>query len=293
MFAESPTLRVVPAAGDAHAPISLQPSDGAAEAACGTVRFSELAGLLGAVLPAEPAVADLAFPVRRLKAGDTLLRAGDRFNAIYVVRSGFLKTVSIDPTGAELVLGFPMGGDVIGLDGVDSGHYTADVTALDMTTVAAIPFARLAQLGHEHQGVERLLYSLFSRELGQRRTIAWLLGALSAEARVASFLLDLADRYARLGYSRTSFMVRMTRQEMGSYLGLKLETVSRMFSSFAAAGLIEVDAKSVKLLDADGLRRIVEPPVEERPRRRPSPRQAAPDVRFPRPRLGPLSLVAA
>ncbi len=228
-----------------------------------SVNFTDLAPLLGAELPVGHDLTGVSFPVRRVKPGETLYRAGDKFSAIYVVRSGFLKTVSVDAGGAELVLGFPMGGDVIGLEGVDSGYYTADVVALDMSNVAVVPFARLAQLGRQHPCIERLLFSIFSRELVQKHRMFRLLGTLGAEARLSSFLLGLADRFGKLGYSRTSFTLRMTRQEIGSHLGIKLETVSRTLSAFAAAGLIEVDRRAITLSDVDGLRRIVEPQKQE------------------------------
>jgi CRP/FNR family transcriptional regulator len=207
--------------------------------------------------------------VRSLKAGETLHRAGDRFEAIYVVRSGFLKTVSVDRTGVEQVLAFPMGGDAIGLDGLDTERYASDVVALDLTHVAVIPFTRIARLGHDHPCVERLLYAAFSRELIRERNMIWLLGTLHAEARLATFLLELSERFGRLGYSRNAFALRMSREEIGSYLGIKLETVSRAFSAFAAAGLMAVDRKEVTLLDLAGLARVVrpEPGAEPRPAR--------------------------
>jgi CRP/FNR family transcriptional regulator, anaerobic regulatory protein len=231
------------------------------------VRFTDLVALLGIAWPFDAALADVTFPVRRIKAGETLYHAGDHFNSIYVVRSGFFKSVSTDSNGAELVLGFPMAGDVIGLDGVDSGRYLADLVALDISNVAVIPFHQLAHLGHDHPCVERLLYSLFSRELVQKNTMAWVLGTLTAEARIASFLLDLSQRFGRLGYSRTSFALRATREEIGSYLGLKLETVSRTLSGFAASGLIEVQRRQLTLVDLGGLRRILDPKAPDHERR--------------------------
>ena len=211
----------------------------------------------------DPRFAEVTFSVRRLKAGETLYRAGDRFHAIYAVRSGFFKTVCLEPAGTEVVLAFPMGGDLVGLDGLDPDRYTADVIALDTSHVAVLPFARLVQLGREYPSIERLLYSVFSRELVRDHGMIWLLGTLSAEARVAAFLLDLSERFGRLGYSRTSFALRMTRQELGSYLGIKLETVSRTLSAFAAAGLISVDRRLLILRDPADLRRIVEPRDED------------------------------
>src|SRR5262245_4118919 len=227
-----------------------------------SMTLAELATLLGGAAAAGQEMPDVRFPVRQLKAGEALYRAGDRFDAIYVVRSGFLKTVTVDLTGAEQVLAFPMGGDVIGLDGLDAERYASDAVALDSSQVAVVSFARIARLGHEHPLLERLLYAAFSRELIRKRNMIWLLGTLHAEARLATFLLDLSERFGRLGYSRSSFALRMSREEMGSYLGIKLETVSRAFSAFAAAGLLTVDRKEVTLTDIAGLQRVVRPQEE-------------------------------
>jgi CRP/FNR family transcriptional regulator len=224
-----------------------------------SMSLAELCALLGGAADGGRDVPEVRFPIRSLKAGEALHRAGDRFEAIYVVRSGFLKTVSVDRTGGEQVLAFPMGGDVIGLDGLDTERYASDVVALDASHVAVVSFARIARLGHDLPCVERLLYAAFSRELIRKRDMIWLLGTLHAEARLATFLLDLAERFGRLGYSRTSFALRMSREEIGSYLGIKLETVSRAFSAFAAAGLLAVDRKEVTLRDVAGLQRVVRP----------------------------------
>ncbi len=227
-------------------------------AACALATLADLASAFG-VEVADPDFARITFPVRRLKAGDTLVRTGDRFDAVYVIRSGFFKTVRIDAAGSEMVLALPMGGDAIGFDAIDPGRYTADVIALDACLVAVVPYVRLAQLAHEHACLERALFRAFSRALGREHSMIWLLGTLDAEARLVAFLLDLSERFGRLGYSRTSYELRMTRQEIGSYIGLKLETVSRTFSGLAAAGLISVDRRTVTLNDIPGLRRILEP----------------------------------
>jgi CRP/FNR family transcriptional regulator len=233
-----------------------------AGAGCAPASLADLAPAFGEEI-ADPRLAGITFPVRRVKPGEALVRAGDPFDAIYVIRCGFFKTVRVDEAGNEVVLGLPMSGEAIGLDGFDPGHYTVDVIALDTSFVAVVPFARLAQLVREHLPVERALYRAFSRQLGREHGMIWLLGTLNAEARVATFLLDLSDRFGRLGYSRTIFALRMTRQEIGSYLGLKLETVSRTLSALAAAGLLTVDRKTVILNDIPALRRLAQPHSED------------------------------
>jgi len=239
------------------------------------VGLSELAAMFGVPIDVTAGIPDVEFPVRRLQPGETLCRAGDEFEALYVVRSGFLKTVSLDGGGNEQVLAFPMRGDAIGVDGFDRGHYTADAIALDTCHVVIVPFARIAGLASRIPGIERLIYAIFNRELVHSHNMVRLLGMLNAEARVAAFLLDLSERCGRLGCSRSSFVLRMTRQEMGSYLGIKLETVSRALSAFAASGLIDVSRREVMLNDVQGLRRKLESPTAKEPARRVSPPRAA------------------
>ena len=235
--------------------------------------FDELAAILGEPNGTNAADTGITFPVRHLKPGETLCRAGDEFEALYAVRSGFMKLVSVDATGNAQVLSFPMRGEVIGLDSLEPRQYTADAIALDTCHVVAVSFERIASLGRRIPGVERLMYSSFSREVARRQDTIRLLGMLGAEAKVAAFLLDISKRFGQLGCSRSSFVLRMTREELGSYLGITLETVSRALSSFAAMGLIAVDRRKVILRDTQGLRSILEPRARERPRPSTLPRR--------------------
>ena len=182
------------------------------------------------------------------------------------MRCGFFKTQCVDEAGTEQVLSFPMRGEVIGLDGIAPGRYTADAIALDTSEVVVISFGRIARLSRDEPHLEQLLYRLLSSELVRTHGVMRLLGSLSADARIASFLLDLSERFGRLGFSRSSFVLRMTRQEIGSYLGVQLETVSRTLSSLSAAGLIGVDGRTITLLNPTGLRRLLEA-QDEAPRR--------------------------
>jgi CRP/FNR family transcriptional regulator, anaerobic regulatory protein len=225
------------------------------------VGLSEIAALLGVAIDVPAGMADADFSVRRLQPGEALCRAGDAFEALYLVRTGFLKTVCLDGAGNEQVLAFPMRGDAIGVDGFDQGHYNEDAIALDSCHVIVVPFARIAALGCRIPGIERLIYAIFNRELVHRQNMVRLLGMLNAEARVAAFLLDLSERFGRLGCSKSSFVLRMTRQELGSYLGIKLETVSRAMSAFAVSGMLNVCRREVVLNDVEGLRRKLEAPT--------------------------------
>lgn len=256
------------------------------------IGLTELSKLLDVALEISPGMPDVEFPVRRLQQGETLCRAGAGFEAMYVVRSGFLKTASVDGSGNEQVLAFPMRGDTIGVDGFDGGCYAADAIALDSCHVIVVPFARLADLAGRIPGIERLIYSIFNHELVHSQNMVRLLGMLNAEARVAAFLLDLSDRFGRLGCSRSSFMLRMTRHELGSYLGIKLETVSRALSAFAASGLMDVSRRELVLNDIAALRRRLEAPVAkdcERGARH--PRRHAPAT--PPARMAPATMALA
>jgi len=222
------------------------------------IKFAELAAGLGETAPADPRSSEVEFTMRPVKPGEVLHRTGDKFDAIYIVRAGFFKVVRSDDAGNEQVLGFPMAGDAIGLDAIDLDLNLTDAIALDVSCVVVLPIARLASLAGEHPDVARFLHCLCSREMKRNQSMIRLLGTLSADARVAAFLLQLSDSFGRLGYSRTSFQLRMTRQELASHLGLKHETVSRTFSAFAAAGLLDVDRRSITLRNIPALRGVVE-----------------------------------
>lgn len=219
----------------------------------------DLTLLLHIDCPDEAWLLRTVFALRRVREGESLMRAGDKFHSLYVVRSGCFKTVYTDFSGSEQVLGFPMSGDVMGADGIDSGHYSSTAVSLDTSEVAIMPFTSLARLMYECPRLEPLLYRVLSRELVRVQNMAWTLGTLGAEGRVAAFLLALSARLGALGYSRCSFNLRMTRHEIGSYLGLKLETVSRALSTLNAARIIQVHQRSVDIVDADALRSVIDP----------------------------------
>jgi CRP/FNR family transcriptional regulator len=239
-----------------------QPSGAPASRESGVqLDMHELARLVRFELGEHRALPGITFTTRRIGAGEALYRGGDEFGALYVVRSGFFKTIAFDTGGTEQVLSFPMRGDVLGADGLASGRYTSEPIALEASEVVVVPFARITALAREVPALERIVYRLLSRELVREQGLLYVVGMLGAEARVAAFLLNLGDRFATLGYSRSSFMLRMTRQEIGSYLGLKLETVSRALSAFDTAGLITVHLKRIDVLDAAALRRCIEEPA--------------------------------
>ncbi|MGA8050026.1 MAG: cyclic nucleotide-binding domain-containing protein [Burkholderiales bacterium] len=215
----------------------------------------------GNELPISDSLADLdAFPEvaffrRRLKRGETVYHAGDQFNAIYAVRSGFFKTAKVDGAGREQVMGFFMRGELFGLDGIAASCYDNTASALEDSEIVVLPFALMENMAREDRARQRQLHAILSREITRDHGVMMLLGKMSAEARLATFLSNLSVRFVRRGYSPSDFVLRMTREEMGSYLGLKLETVSRLFSKFQKDGFLEVQQKHVRILDPQGLLR--------------------------------------
>jgi len=193
----------------------------------------------------------------KLKKGDALYRAGDPFQSLYAVRLGSLKTTVLAEDGREQVSGYHMLGDIIGLDGIGTERHGCQAVALEDTEVCVLPFERLEDLARSVATLQHNLYQFLSREISRDHNIMLLLGSMRAEERLAVFLLNLSERYRRRGYSSTEFVLRMTREEIGSYLGLKLETVSRLFSRFQEEGLIQIQGRAVKLLDPAALKLLV------------------------------------
>ena len=201
----------------------------------------------------------LVYARRRVKRGEALFNAGDAFCSIYAIRSGFFKTSVIDGEGREQVTGFCMGGELLGLDGLGAGRYNGTAVALEDSEACVLPFALVEELSRDVRPLQRQLHSVLAREIVRDHGVMMLLGSMRAEERLATFLLNLSKRFMRRGYSSSDFHLRMTREEIGSYLGLKLETVSRLFSSFQKDGLIEVQQKHVRIHDIAGLERMLAP----------------------------------
>lgn len=194
---------------------------------------------------------------RSYARGDYLYRSGDKFQSLYAINSGSFKTQVLHENGREQVTGFQMAGEIVGLDAICTDHHTCDAVALESSEVCDLPFSKLEALSRELPSLQRHLHKIMSREIVRDQGIMLLLGSMRAEERLAVFLLSLSQRFVARGLSPIQFHLRMSRQEIGSYLGLKLETVSRTFSQFQSSGLISVKARSVELLDLPGLRVFV------------------------------------
>lgn len=198
---------------------------------------------------------DLGMNRRRIKAGDALFRQGDAFQYFFAVRSGSFKVSIAAEDGREQVTGFHIPGEQVGLDGLAEGRHRSTAIALEDADACAVPYAALSELAMRSAHMRDMVGRLMSREIVRDNSLMLLLGNMNASERLASFLLNLSARFKARGYSASEFHLRMTRAEMGSYLGLKLETVSRMFSEFQREGLLEVDKRHVRILDIERLKR--------------------------------------
>ncbi|MDR3323974.1 MAG: fumarate/nitrate reduction transcriptional regulator Fnr [Zoogloeaceae bacterium] len=201
---------------------------------------------------------------KRIKRNEHLYQAGQPFEFIYAIRSGFFKTDVLLEDGRDQVTGFQMAGELLGLDGIGTEAHSCNAVALEDSEVCYIPFARLEKLSREVQTLQRHFHKVMSREIVRDHGVMMLLGTMRAEERLAAFLLNLSQRFTARGFSHAEFNLRMTREEIGSYLGLKLETVSRAFSHFQEAGLISVQQKHIHILNIPGLKEIMnshQPPL--------------------------------
>jgi CRP/FNR family transcriptional regulator len=194
---------------------------------------------------------------RSVRRGGALFHVGDPFNELYAVRTGFFKTCVASEDGASQVTGFQMAGEMLGLDAISHDRHTCDAIALEDSQVCVIPYDRLETLSREFVELQQAFHKIMSREIVRDHGVMLLLGSMRAEERLATFILNLTRRLKARGFSPTALVLRMTREEIGSYLGLKLETVSRTFSKFHEEGLLAVRQREVRVLDEDGLRRLV------------------------------------
>ena len=193
----------------------------------------------------------------KIVRGDTLYRNGEKFSALYAIRTGFFKTSVAAEDGRDQVTGFQMAGEVIGLDGIVSDHHTCDAVALEDAEVCVMNFDRLEDLSREINALQRHVHKIMSREIVRENGVMLLLGSMRADERLAAFLLNLVQRLHARGFSQSELVLRMTREEIGSYLGLKLETISRTFSKFVEEGIVEVKQRHVRIMNPDALKLIV------------------------------------
>jgi CRP/FNR family transcriptional regulator, anaerobic regulatory protein len=191
---------------------------------------------------------------RKILKGELLFRVNDPLSKLYAVRLGHFKTHKVTPSGEEQIVGFQMAGELLGWDGIAGERHLCDATALEDSEVCEIPFAKLETLLGTIPVLLQRFHRLMSQEITREQGLMLLLGNMRAEQRMAVFLTNLAARYAARGYSSTQFQLRMSREDIGTYLGLTIESISRLFSRFKKMGLVKIDNRQLQLLDPPRLK---------------------------------------
>jgi CRP/FNR family transcriptional regulator len=186
---------------------------------------------------------------RRLERDEALYKMGDPFRNLYAVRFGHFKTYQINAAGESQITGFQMAGELLGMDAISGDRHHCDAVALEDSEVCEIPFEHLEELFGEVPALLRHFHRIMSQEITREQNVMLLLGNMRAEQRFAVFLINLSARYAARGYSATRFQLRMSREDIGNYLGLTIESISRLLSRFKKLGLVQVDKREVELLE--------------------------------------------
>ena len=186
---------------------------------------------------------------RRVLRDENLYRMDDPFNNLYAIRVGHFKTYQINPDGEQQITGFQMAGELLGMDAISADRHHCGALALEDSDVCEIPFARLEELFSHIPTLLHHFHRIMSQEITREQNVMLLLGNMRAEQRFAVFLVNLSSRYAARGYSSIRFQLRMSREDIGNYLGLTIESISRLLSRFKKQGLIEVDKREIHLLD--------------------------------------------
>lgn len=225
--------------------------------ACSNCNLRELCMPVGLSAEQMERIDEIVATRRKIKRGSALFRNGETFTSLYAIRTGFFKTSIATEDGRDQVTGFQMAGEIIGLDGIVNDRHSCDTIALEDAEVCVMPYSTLEDLSREVTALQHHVHKVMSREIVREHGVMLLLGSMRAEERLAAFLLNLVQRLHARGFSQHELILRMTREEIGSYLGLKLETVSRTFSKFAEENIIEVKQRHVRILDTDKLQGLI------------------------------------
>jgi CRP/FNR family transcriptional regulator len=236
-----------------HTPIRIEPL----RVACSVCNLRELCLPVGMSEVQLDQLDRMVSNRRAVARGEALFRSGEAFSSLFAVRTGFFKTCVGSEDGRDQVTGFQMAGELLGLDGIGTERHTCDAVALEDSQVCVIPFHQLEDLSREFSDLQRQFHRIMSREIVRDHGVMLLLGSMRAEERLAAFLLNLTQRLHARGFSASELVLRMTREEIGSYLGLKLETVSRAFSKLQDDGALEVKQRQIRVLDPAALQALV------------------------------------
>lgn len=191
-----------------------------------------------------------------LRKGEHLYRVNDTFSSVFAVRSGTLKAYTITDDGKEQVTGFYFPGEIVGMDGISKNTHASSAKALETSAICEIPFEKLEELSSQIPSLQRHFFQLLSHEIAEDQQLITLLSKNTAEERIASLMLSISARYSRRKLSAINFRLPMSRTDIGNYLGLTVETVSRVFSRLQKQNILEVDNKEITILSPEGLRKM-------------------------------------
>lgn len=193
---------------------------------------------------------------KKVGRGENLFRTGEHFTSLFAVKTGTFKTLVNNQDGTDQVIGFQMTGELLGLDGLGTGQHMCDAVALEDSEVCTIPYSRLDEFAQQFHALQMHFHRIMSREIVKDQNAMLLLGSMRAEQRLSAFLVNLAERQKARGFSSRDMVLRMTREEIGSYLGMKIETVSRTLSKLQKDSLIKIDQKNLTILNPVDLHKL-------------------------------------
>jgi len=242
---------------DDHDKLALNLKPLGLKSACASCSVLELCLPLGLNDSEVKRLDDLIVQRVKIKKGNTLYRQGDPLHALYAVRLGFFKTTLTSEDGREQVTGFQMTGEMLGMDAISEDRHACNAVALEDSEVCPIHFSQLERLSRDLPSLQHNLNKLMSREIVRDHSLLLMMGNMNSDERLAAFFLNLSQRLSLRGYSPYSFILRMRREEIGSYLGLRLETISRGIARLRELNLLEVHAREVKILDPVGLKALI------------------------------------
>ncbi|MGY1447807.1 fumarate/nitrate reduction transcriptional regulator Fnr [Pseudomonas chlororaphis] len=227
------------------------------KAACANCSVLELCLPLGLSGPEIERLDTLIVQRFKVKKGAALYRTGDPLRSLYAVRIGSFKTSMVSVDGREQVTGFQISGEMLGLDAISADEHACSAFALEDSEVCPIHFAQLEKLAQDLPSLQHSLNKLLSREIVRDHSMLMLMGNMNSDERLAAFLLNLSQRLSLRGYSSRDFILKMRREEIGSYLGLRLETICRGIAHLRDQGLVEISGREVKVLNLEGLKQLV------------------------------------
>ncbi|MDP5206957.1 fumarate/nitrate reduction transcriptional regulator Fnr [Alishewanella sp. SMS9] len=190
---------------------------------------------------------------RPLHKGDMLFESGNELKSLYAIRTGSFKTFTLTSQGEQQITGFHLPGDVIGFDAINTEKHASYAEALETGMICEIPYQNLENLLSQLPKLRQQMMRLMSQDIQSDQQMMLLLNRKTAEQKLATFLNHLASRYGNRGFSEKAFRLSMTRSDIGNYLGLTVETISRLLSKMHKDEIIQVDGKLITILDAPSL----------------------------------------